>query len=101
MSFQYDSNANFFSVRIEEDTKSHTIKYYPVYGDASNEREFDINMMNAIETGVVSMYDSADMDKVNQGMDDFIEMYGEEVYRWVIVNELQVTYNYDPNIAGG
>jgi hypothetical protein len=51
--------------------------------------------MLAIETGVIPMVDFANLDSANDGMDDFIEMYGDEVFRWVIINELTVTYNYD------
>jgi hypothetical protein len=51
--------------------------------------------MGYIETGVIPMYDYSDYDTMNDGMEDFIEMYGEETYKWVIINELSVTYHYD------
>jgi len=93
------SNANNFNVRIIEDTDSHQILYYPVYGDLLDEKDMDITMMQAIDSGIISMIDSADMDYANQGMDEFIEMYGEDVYRWVIINELTVSYNYEDIIT--
>ena len=37
------------------------------------------------------MMDYSEIDQANEGMDDFIEMYGDETFRWVIINELAVT----------
>ena len=95
LSIKHNSNSNNFNVRVFEDPETHCILYYPVYGDINNAKEFDINTMLAIETGVIPMVDFANLDSANDGMDDFIEMYGDEVFRWVIINELTVTYNYD------
>ena len=72
--------------------------YYPVYGDGANLKDFSIDVMTAIDSGNIPMFDYAD-DKShqydpNKAIDDFIELYGDDTYRWVIINELSVCYNY-------
>lgn len=89
-----DSNAKFFNVRIEEDQETHSILYYPVYGDNANAHDLDLTTMRGIESGVIPMLDLANYDYANQGMDDFIETYGTDVFKWIIINELNITYNY-------
>jgi len=62
--------------------------------------------MQGIETGAIPIIDLSSYDNANDGMDDFIEMYGDNidengnvnVYKWIIINELSVTYNYNFNI---
>lgn len=93
------SNANNFNVRLEEDEEAKSILYYPVYGDILNANDLDLNIMSQIEYGTISMYDEGDYDTINEGMDDFIEMYGDSVFRWVIINELTVSYVYEPQIS--
>ncbi|WQJ53918.1 MAG: hypothetical protein [Wendovervirus sonii] len=90
------SNSNNFNVRIFENKDMHAIEYYPVYGDIDNAREMTYDIMAAIETGAIPMIDYADMDDANRGMDEFIEMYGEQIFKWIILNELTVTYTYEP-----
>ena len=94
-SVKAESNSNNFNVKLFEDLEKRTINYYPVYGDINNCTSFNLDIMKAIETGAIPMIDLANLDSVNQGMDDFIEMYGDDVFRWVIINELSVSYNYD------
>lgn len=98
ISLSSQSNANNFNVRIFEDDDQKAIIYYPVYGDLMHAQDFNYSTMLKIETGTISMYDEADYDSMNDGIDDFIEMYGEGVFRWVIINELSVTYRYSKNI---
>lgn len=97
-SIKSHSNSNYFNVRILEDPTTKTIVYYPVYGDLTNAKDFDIPTMSAIDSGTIPMIDIADLDHANDGMDDFIEMYGSDVYKWIIINELAVTYIYEQNI---
>ena len=50
--------------------------------------------MLQIESGIIPLIDYADYDTVNDGMDDFIETYGEDVFKWIIINELSASYYY-------
>lgn len=110
----YESNANNFNVRLYEDPIQHAIIYYPVYGtdyigngvNTGNPKAFDIATMQAIDSGAIPIIDLSSLDTINDGMDDFIEMYGDNIdqhgnvniYKWIIINELAVTYNYSFNI---
>lgn len=94
-----DSNASMVNVRLYEDTDTHSIKYYPIYGDVYNPREFEYELMAAINSGAISMTNIANMDYNNDGIDDFIDMYGDDAFRWVIVNELSVSYVYRDTYA--
>ena len=89
-----DSNANYFNVRLYEDPNTNAILYYPVYGEEPDARDLDLDIMYAIESGNIPMIDVANYDSANDGMDDFIETYGTDVNRWIIINELAITYNY-------
>ena len=88
------SNSNFFNVRLLEDPNTNAILYYPVYGDEPEAQDLNLDLMYAIESGNIPMIDVANYDSANDGMDDFIEMYGSDVNRWIIINEIAVTYNY-------
>jgi len=90
-----NSNSNNFNVRLFENKDIHAIEYYPVYGDIDNTKDMTYDIMAAIETGAIPMIDLADLDDANKGMDDFIETYGDSVFKWIILNELTVTYNYE------
>ena len=90
-----ESNSNYFNVRMKVDEETNTIVYYPVYGDDRTATDMNLDKMLAIETGNIPMMDYSEIDQANEGMDDFIEMYGDETFRWVIINELAVTYFYD------
>lgn len=99
LAIKMTSNSDNFNIRLHEDTDTNTILYYPVYGDDKNSRDLDVDVMYAIEAGNIPMLDMSDYDSANSGMDDFIEMYGDEVNRWIIMNELGITYNYQYMIA--
>ena len=88
------SNSNFFNVRLLEDPNTNAILYYPVYGDEPEAQDLNLDLMYAIESGNIPMIDVANYDSANDGMDDFIDMYGSDVNRWIIINEIAVTYNY-------
>lgn len=94
-----DSNASLVNVRLYEDADTHTVKYYPIYGDVYNPKEFEYELMAAINSGAISMTNIANMDYNNDGIDDFIDMYGDDAFRWVIVNELSVSYIYRDTYA--
>lgn len=80
-----------------EDINAGYIVYQPVWGDATSDNnlhEFDINQMLQIESGVIPMVQPAEYDTLNDGIDDFIETYGDDVYKWIIINELSASYYY-------
>lgn len=91
------SMSNFLNAQMYEDLTNGYIVYQPVWGDPTetdNLEPMDISHMLQIETGVIPMVDFADYDTLNDGIDDFIETYGEEAYKWIIINELSATYYY-------
>lgn len=94
----YESNAKYFNVELYEDEETGTVVYQPVYGEPAlgqKMQPFDLQMMNKIESNIIHIYDTADVDSANDGIDDFIELYGEDAYKWCIINELSVSYYYD------
>lgn len=50
--------------------------------------------MQGIEQNIYPMFDYAEYDDMNQGLDVFLETYGKNAFTWIIINELSVTYNY-------
>lgn len=94
MSIYPESNANNFGVKLYEDTTTHSIIYYPTYGDGFYIEPINIEMMAKINNGQIPLTNYSEYDSANDGMDDFIEMYGSDVFKWIIINELVVTYKY-------
>lgn len=93
----HDTNSKYFNVELYEDEETGTIVYYPVYGEPSvsaKMKPFNLEMMIQIETNTIPMYDRSDYDNANDGIDEFIEYYGENAFKWCIINELSVTYQY-------
>lgn len=93
ISIQYKSNSDLFNIRIYEDHQNNEILYYPVYGEGNNVQDLDIDVMNEIESGAISMifkgfYNDKD------DMSEFKELYGENASKWIIYNDMSVTYNY-------
>lgn len=105
MSIYPQSNANNFGVSLYEDVDTHSIIYYPTYGDGSKVEPLNLDVMALINNGEIPLINYSEYDSANDGMDDFIEMYadenGEIPCKWIIINELSVTYNYNNIILGG
>ena len=95
MSIYPESNSNNISVKLYEDITTHSIVYYPTYGDGFYIEPINIEVMSKIDDGEIPLINYSEYDSANNGMDDFIEMYGENVFKWIVINELAVTYNYD------
>lgn len=94
----HHTNSNYFNVELYEDDETGTIVYQPVYGDPNVTEKMgpiDIQRMLQIDTNTIPMYDFADLDGLNDNIDDFLELYGEDAFRWCIINELSVSYYYD------
>lgn len=88
-----NSNADMFNVRLYEDTDTNCIVYYPVYGEAYEAVDLNTTVMYNIESGAIPMTDDAWRD-ANLTSDEFYDTYGEDGRKWIIINELSVTYNY-------
>ena len=95
MSIYPDSNANNFGVKLYEDVTTHSIIYLPTFGDGINTEPLNIELMYKINDGEIPLINYSEYDSANDGIDDFIEMYGDNVLKWIIINELSITYNYD------
>lgn len=100
MSMYSESNANNFSVKLYEDTATHSIIYYPTFGDSLHNSPLNLDIMRLIDNGQIPLINYSEYDSANDGMDDFIAMYGNGNFdeipcKWIIINELSVTYNYD------
>lgn len=96
------SNSNYFNIRLEEDQDTNSILYYPAFGEGSSASDLDLATMLSIESGAIPMIDLSNMDQANEGMDDFLETFGDDadkIFKWIIINELSIRYNYKPIIA--
>lgn len=92
--FKYDSSADNFNAQIELDETNQKIYYYPTYRIGKNDLPISIRVMQGIETNVYPMFDYAEYDDMNSGIDEFLEMYGEDAFTWIVINELSATYEY-------
>ena len=54
--------------------------------------------MNEIESGAIPMLAEGFYDGLDN-MDEFIEMYGDKAYKWIIHNDINVTFNYQNLIS--
>ena len=99
MSIYPESNSNNIGVKLYEDVASHSIIYYPTFGDGNNIEPINLDIMGKIDTGEIPLINYSEYDSANENMDDFIEMYGNDYdkipCKWIIINELSVTYIYD------
>ena len=89
IAINYGSNSDFFNVRIFEDTENNEIVYYPVFG----ERELDAEIFNNIEQGSIPLITEGFYDGLDN-IETFAELYGSDAYKWIIYNDITVTYNY-------
>jgi len=99
MSIYPESNANNIGIKLYEDVNTHSIIYYPTYGDGLNVEPLNLEIMAKIDDGEIPLINYSEYDSANDGMDEFIEMYGNGDInsipcKWIVINELAVTYNY-------
>lgn len=87
------SNSDLFNVRIYEDPSTHFVNYYPVFGEGTDAVDLSLDVMLNIENGRIPLIDKGFYDS-NEGWEDFTEQYGMDACRWVVLNELSVTYEY-------
>ena len=98
MSIYPESNSNNIGVKLYEDITTHSIIYYPTFGDGYDIEPINLDIMGKIDRGEIPLINYSEYDSANENMDDFIEMYGSDYKqipcRWIVINELSVTYNY-------
>lgn len=100
IAIKYKSNSDYFNIRIYEDTDNKEIVYYPVYGEGNNVVELSYDIWRRIENNEIplvskSFYDNLNLS--NTDIDSFVQTYGDNAAKWIIYNEIAVTYNYIPN----
>ena len=99
MSIYPESNSNNIGVKLYEDVATHSIIYYPTFGDGNNIEPINLDIMGKIDTGEIPLINYSEYDSANANMDDFIQMYGKDytkiTCKWIVINELSVTYIYD------
>lgn len=97
-----ESNSDYFNIRMYLDEKDNSIVYYPVYGKGNTAIDLNLAVMNNIESGAIPMITDGyyDSDKggvlLNEGIDQFIELYGEDARKWIVYNDFEVEYVYSP-----
>ena len=95
ITLKYKSNSDYFNVRLYEDTDNKEIVYYPVYGEGNKAKELTPDIMNRIENGEIPLVSEGFYDNLtNSDIDSFVQTYGQDAYKWVIYNEVSVTYKY-------
>lgn len=99
IAIKYKSNSDYFNVRIYEDIDNKEIVYYPIYGEGNNAVELTPEIMGRIENNEIPLVSEAFYDNLSNAadIDSFVQIYGENAAKWIIYNEVTVTYNYVPN----
>lgn len=99
IAIKYKSNSDYFNVRIYEDTDNKEIVYYPVYGEGNNVVELSYDIWSRIENNEIPLVSDAFYDNLYkvEDIDSFVQIYGDKAAKWIIYNEVAVTYNYVPN----
>lgn len=93
ISTKYSSNSDLFNAKIIFDKDNAEIIYYPVFGIGDSAVELSWDVMQQIETGAIPMITEAFMDQM-ANTEEFYEEYGPNAYKWIVYNDLLVTYNY-------
>lgn len=95
-----NSNADNFNLRLYEDKECNCIRYYPVWGSPTQDNPITRRIMNSIENGSIPLSISGFMDDNDSDIDEFEEIYGEGARKWIIVNQLEMQFVYQPMISG-
>ena len=78
MSIYPESNSNNIGVKLYEDVATHSIIYYPTFGDGYDIEPINLDIMGKIDRGEIPLINYSEYDSANENMDDFIEMYGSD-----------------------
>ena len=84
------SNADNFNLFIAESNEGDYIEYYATW----NDNLIGNSVMNQIETGQIPLYTSNDP---NNNWEEFVEYYGNNARKWVIMHELTITEEFNPD----
>lgn len=92
------SNSDFFNAKVQQDPYTGIIYYSPRFGVA-DEKTGDIpllnrDIMNRINSGLINMYNFGALEEDYEDIDEFESTYGNNASKWVVYNELIVTYYY-------
>ena len=90
------SNADNFNIIMREHKDKGYIEYYATWGDPYTQIEakpLGLETMNKLETGEIPLNFGPKGNK-NSGLHDFIETYGSDARKWVVIHELTATEHY-------
>lgn len=93
------SNSDNFNLRLWEDTDNNCLRYYPIWGDVIDDNPITRRIMNSIENGSIPMSLNGFLDENDSDLEDFEAIYGEEARKWIIVNQIELDYHYQPMIS--
>ena len=96
IALKYKSNSDYFNIRLYKDIDNKEIVYYPVYGEGNKVQELTPSIMNRIENGEIPIVSEGFYDNLSGAdIETFVQTYGENACKWVIYNEISVTYKYN------
>lgn len=94
-----NSNSDNFNLRLYEDKECNCIRYYPVWGSPTQDNPITRRIMNSIENGSIPLSMRGFIDDNDVDADEFEEIYGEEARKWIVVNQLELQFVYQPMIS--
>lgn len=98
-SITLNSNSDNFNVRLYEDEENNCIRYYPIWGSVIDDMPVTRRIMNSIENGSINLSLKGFLDDRDAALDDFEAIYGEDARKWIVVNQLELTYHYQPVLS--
>jgi hypothetical protein len=110
ISLAYNSNTDYFNAVIYEDIENCQVIYYPTWGLGDDLQPLNYDIMANIENGQIPILAEGFYDSLNEtdlalktdgkdNIDKFSILYGEDAFKWIIYNELNVVYSYTKNIS--
>lgn len=94
-----NSEADNFNLRLFEDKERNCIRYYPVWGDVVDDNPITRKIMNSIENGSIRISLNSFLDVNDTALDEFEAIYGEEARHWIVVNQIELDYHYQPILS--
>lgn len=89
-----NSNSDYFNIKLYYDDETNCIKYYPVWGNVTDDTVVSHSIMNAIESGTIPMDVAGFNDNVDAEFERFTEIYGDDARKWIIRHSLDLVYRY-------
>jgi len=91
-----NSNSDAFNAKLYEDTENNCIKFYPIWGSVLDDKPVTRTIMNSIENGSIQMSVKGFTDDIDNDLEEFTKIYGEDSRKWIIVNNINLEYHYVP-----